>query len=148
MSTKGTTDRVLWQAIARLDDDLLDPDFPDAFVEAELMALGLDAASVGSRGVAFVAALRDEQRLAWQANAKKQQAEMKRRAALVDVSLQMDRASLLSRIEQLRATDPRVGTAIKMAARKRRPEESTDEELRALLLEMETLRSLEGDEPE
>jgi transposase InsO family protein len=46
-------------------------------------------------------------------------------------------------IFHLRATDPNVGAAIRMAARKRRPEESSDEELRQLLEQMEALRSIE-----
>jgi hypothetical protein len=145
MTTKGATDAELWRALARLEDDFLDPSLPDAVLDAELKVLGVDAEELVRRGVSFVGALMEEQRLSWQAAAQERQAEMARRAAQVEVSSQMDRGALLSRIEQLRATDPNVGTAIKMAARKRKPEESTDDELRSLLQEMETLRVLESD---
>lgn len=60
----------------------------------------------------------------------------------------MDRKAILGRLDELRANDSNVGTAIRMAARKRKPEESTDEELRALLDEMETLRALDGNAEE
>jgi hypothetical protein len=60
----------------------------------------------------------------------------------------MNRGAILARLDELRATDPNVGAAIKMAARKRKPEQSTDEELRALLVEMEALQSIEEDEAE
>lgn len=148
MASKGATDNELWRALASLDDDLLDPNLPETAVDANLAALGVDAEGLAKRGLAFITTLHEEQRLSWQVSAKKRQTEMERRAARVDVSPEMDRASLLSRIEELRATDPQVGTAIQMAARKRKPEESTDEELRVLLQEMETLRALEKDETE
>lgn len=146
MTAKGNTDARLWDALGTLGDDLLDINVSDAVADAELRALGVDAQALAMRAVAFVATVREERRLAWRVAAKERQLEMERRAAHVQVSSLLDRSALLARIEQLRAEDAQVGTAIKMAARKRKPEESTDDELRALLYEMETLRSLEDKE--
>lgn len=146
MATKGKTEKELWQALEGLDDDLLDLDLPEAVVDGELKALGVDPAALAKRGQEFVAVVKDEERLSWQVRAKESRARLEALAAesRAKVPADMGRQAMLLRLDELRRTDPTVGTAIKMAARKRKPEESTDDELRALLEEMEALRAIEG----
>ena len=144
MATNGKNEKELWTALDRLDDDLLDVDLPSEVLVEELKSLGLDASALAKRGIDFVERTKEEQRLAWQTRAKERRAELETRASQATVATDMDRAAILKRLEELRATDPVVGTAIKMAARKRRAEESTDDELRSLLEQMEALRAMEG----
>lgn len=150
MATKGKTDKELWMALEDLDDDLLDFDLPEALVDEELKAMGVDPSALAKRGSEFVAKATEDERLSWQARAQVRRAQLHARAskAATRVPAGMNRKAMLARLEELRATDPNLGTAIKMAARKRKPEESTDDELRALLEEMEALRAIEGNEPE
>jgi len=146
--TPDNADTKLWSALEQLDDDLLDPNLPEAVVDGEARALGIDVDALAKRGIAFVTTLREELRLSWQDAAKIRQLEMERRAEEVEIDPQLDRQGLLARIDQLRVASPGIRTAITMAARKRKPEESSDEELRTLLQEMETLRALEQDDTE
>lgn len=148
MAGKDMTENELWAALQRLDDDLLDPKLPDAAIDSELRAMGVDPAALASRGIAFVAKVKEEERLSWQTQAKDLRDHLARRASRAVVPDDMDRQAVLQRLEELRSQDSNVGTAIKMAARKRKPEESTVEELRALLAEMEALRSIESDDVE
>jgi hypothetical protein len=150
MATKGKTDKELWSALEGLDDDLLDLDLPEAIVNEELNAIGVDPASLAKRASEFVAKAMVDERLSWQAEAQKRRAQLQGLAARARsrVPAEMDREAMLARLDELRAADPNVGTAIQMAARKRKPEESTVEELRALLEEMEALREIESGDPE
>lgn len=145
MARADKTDTSLWQTLCGLDDDLLDPRCPEAVIDAELDALGVDAEGFAKRTAEYAARLQEKRRLSWQVAARQKQAEMLRRVARVHVTAQRDRASILARLEELRSADRGLGMAIRMAARKRKPEESTDDELRALLNEMEALRALETD---
>jgi len=146
MATKSKTDVELWQALEALDDDLLDLRHPESIVEDELKALGIDPAALAKRALGLVASAKEEERLSWQEAAKKRRANLEAlaSAATTKVPSVIDRQAILHRLDELRSNDSSVGTAIKMAARKRKPEESTDEELRALLEEMEALRAIEG----
>ena len=150
MATKSKTDKELWEAFERLDDDLLDPDLPESALDHELKTVGIDPVDLGKRAAEFVARAKEDERLSWQVRANERRSRL---AGLVSVAdsgrpAYMDRKAMLARLEALRAADPEIGTAIKMAARKRKPEESTDDELRALVEEMEALRSIEGNDPE
>jgi hypothetical protein len=147
MAGSNKTETAMWDALHGLDDDLLDPALPQGRVDEELQLAGVDPGALAERGIAFVAALATEERLAWQARAAAQKAELGARAAKArgNVPRSWDRNAILARLEQLRSVDGKLGTAISMAARKRRPEESSDEELRTLLEEMEALRAIEGD---
>jgi hypothetical protein len=149
MAAKSKADKELWRALEGLDDDLLNPDLPEAAVDEELRGLGLDPAALAEQGRRFVVQAREGERLAWQTQARERQAQLQALAARAGASVPagMGRRALLARLDELRAADPAVGTAIKMAARKRKPEESTDDELRVLLEEMEALRALEGGGP-
>lgn len=144
MQTKGKTDRELWAALQGLDDDLLDPSLPETVVDAELRALGVDPKALADRAVQFVAKAKEEERLAWQTRAREQKDRLEALASHSVSSLPalMSRQQVLDRLDELRRADAEVGPAIKMAARKRKPEQSTDEELRTLLEEMEALRSI------
>ncbi len=150
MATTDKSDQELWNGLGSLDDDLLDLDLPDEVVDDELRAIGVDPTALAERGVQFVAKVREEERLSWQAQARARRAALETRAskAIGRVPADMDRVGILARLDELRAADSRVGAAIKMAARKRKPEQSTDDELRTLLEEMEALRAIESDEPE
>jgi hypothetical protein len=150
MATKGKTEKELWTALEELDDDLLDLNVPEVLLDEELTALGVDPAALAKRANEFIAKAREDERLSWQARAQERRAELEARVskAGTKVPADMDRTAMLARLDQLRASHPNVGSAIKMAARKRKPEESTDDELRNLLEEMEALRAIEGNDPE
>lgn len=150
MATKGKTEEELWHALRGLDDDLIDPALPESAVDSELKALGIDPLALAKRGSAFVAKAKEDERLSWQARAREERATLQRLAAksTTRVLPNTPRKEILTRLEALRMADANVGPAIKMAARKRKPEESTDEELRALLEEMEALRSIEDNDEE
>lgn len=146
MQSKGKTDKELWSALDGLEDDLLDPNFPEALVEVEIRRLGLSPEALANRGSEFVAQVREQERLSWQARALEKRAQLEARVLRVKVPSNMSRQAALDRINELRASDSKVGAAIRLAARKRKPEESTDEELRDLLEEMEMLRAIEDGE--
>lgn len=150
MAKSGKTDPELWNALQGLDDDLLDFSLPEALVDEELKKIGIDPDDLAKRGGAFIVQVREEERLSWQKRAHERRSQLHSRASRVQtrVPAEMGRADLLTRLEELRATDPSIGSAIMMAARKRKPEESSDDELRGLVAEMEALRAIEGDEPE
>jgi hypothetical protein len=146
MAKTSDSDERLWRALEGLDDDLLDPALPESIVDEQLKAVGIDPVSLARAGGELVAKAKEAERLSWQTRARERQAHLQDRASRATaVSASLDRKSILARLDELRDTDPKVGTAIRMAARKRKPEESTDEELRALLVEMETLRVIEKD---
>jgi hypothetical protein len=145
MAAKGRTDDELWVALEGLDEDLLDPHLPEALVDDELKAIGVDPMALGARGAEFVQQIKEEERLSWQTRAQERRAQLAAQAskAAIEIPASMGRQLVLARLEELRNTNSTVGNAIRMAARKRKPEESTDEELRLLLQEMETLRAME-----
>ena len=146
MSANGRTEKEIWESLEGLDDDFLDMTLPEAVIDEELRAMQIDTDSLMKRGNEFVATVKSEVRLSWQDRAKQRQAELEARVLTVadKVPADMDRAAILRRLDQLRTSNPEVGSAIMMAARKRKPEESTTEELKALLAEMEALRAIEG----
>jgi hypothetical protein len=150
MATKGKTDNELWRALSGLDDDLLDIDLPEGIVDDELKALQVDPTALAKRGGEFVTKAKEEERLSWQVQARERQAVLRGLASRAGASALagMDRDAMLARLEELRSSTPSLGTAIRMAARKRKPEESTEDELRLLLQEMEALRAIESGEPE
>lgn len=149
MATNSKNDQELWEALERLDDDLLDPSLPESVVDDELKAAGVDPSALGKRATALVARAKEDERLSWQARAKERQARLSSLAVADSAqNAYMTRNEVLARLEELRTSNPEIGTAIRMAARKRKPEESTDDELRALLEQMEALRAIEGSDPE
>ncbi len=138
MATRGRTDEELWTALGNLDDDLLNLDLPESIVDEELTTLGIDPDELAKRGVEFVALAKEQERLSWQVRAQRNREQLQALAtgSQTRVPLGMSRQQILVRLDELRQADDEIGTAIKMAAHKRKAEESTDEELRALLEEM------------
>jgi small-conductance mechanosensitive channel len=145
MATRGRTDEELWTALGNLDDDLLNLDLPESIVDEELTTLGIDPDELAKRGVEFVALAKEQERLAWQVRAQRNREQLQALAtgSQTRVPLGMSRQQILARLDELRQANDEIGTAIKMAAHKRKAEESTDEELKALLEEMEALRAME-----
>lgn len=143
---KSDGDKLLWAALERLDDDLLDPDMPDEEVEVDLLQMGLNPKTLAQKGRQLGRALSEKKRLAWQDAARAKQRSLQQRADLAPQIGDMSRQQMLARLDELRAEDPAVGTAIKAAARKRKPEESSDQDLRSLLEDMEALRAIEKDD--
>lgn len=106
---------------------------------------GADPEAVRARGTVFVAQLKEQQRLAWQDEARRRRDAMRERASKVAVPPGMTRDQMLRRLNELRG-NPRFGAPILTAFRKRKPEESSDEDLRALLEDIEGLRALQDDD--
>lgn len=143
------SDRALWSTLRSLDEDLLDDRLTDVLVDEELSALGIDPDSLGRRGVEFVKAVQEEDRLSWRVRAEERRSQLQARASADIVALpdDLDRQGLLARLDELRNSGTTLQDTIKMAARKRKPEESTIEELRALVQEMEILRAIGEKDP-
>jgi hypothetical protein len=133
----------LWQALQGLDDDLLDPALGEAAVDDELAAAGIGPSALAASAKRLA---EDAQRLAWQQRAARRRNELAAKLPAAS-SASMTRGEMLARLDELRVAAPGQHGAIRLAARKRKAEESTDDELRQLLDEMEALRALEGDEP-
>lgn len=148
MATKGKTDSELWTALEGFDDDLLGIEISEDAIDEQLTSLGVDPSGLAKRGTAFVAQVKEQERLSWQVHARARKAELQQRASGFgkNVPKDMSRGAILARLEELRTATPELGTAIRMAARKRKPEESSDDELRTLLEEMEALRAIEKDD--
>ena len=147
MVGKPRSDGKTWEALQGLDDDLLDPAMPEELVEAELRAVGIESASLADAAKRLAAVAEEAGRLAWKARAAKRRAELTARLPATTGKVALTRAEMLERLAALRAASGDTGGgAIRLAARKRKAEESTDEELWALLQEMEALRALEGDD--
>ena len=129
---------------AGADDDLaaIDAMTPDE-LDAKIRAGGGDPDAIGARGAKLAEQLlARRKRLRWQAKAR---AEMKSALAKMKEAPRtpvLPREELLAKIEAAR-TDGRFRAPIAAAFRKRTAEESTDEELRGLLDEIEMLRKLE-----
>lgn len=146
MPQKTKTDGELWKSLTDLDDDLLDPNYPEAAVDDELRELGIDPVVLAKRGADIATNLREEERLSWQTRARERGARMAAIASRVVAAVDLGRAEILKRLDELRSTGS--GPSIAAAFRKRRPEESSDDELRALLEDMEALRAIDDKERE
>jgi hypothetical protein len=141
--SEADADKALWAALERLDDDLLDPNMPEEEIAEDLRQMGLNPEALAEKGRQLGHAMTEKRRLAWQDQARAKQRGLQQRADLASKIGDMSRQQMLARLDELRAVDPQVGTAIRAAARKRRPEESSDEDLRSLLEDMEALRAIE-----
>jgi len=141
MKPKDRTDQELWQALEKLDDPL-DPRTPSASIDASLREGGIDPEALADEGARLVAALKKKAaRPAWQEAAQRKKEAFARLTRPIGEAIAESRDAILARLNALR-TDPRFGTQIATAFHKRKPEESSDEELRALLEDMEDLRVL------
>jgi hypothetical protein len=146
MSNKQTMDGQKLDDIERLlAEDMLDPQTPIEVVREYLQAAGGDPNEIGREGAIFARELIDRRRLAWQEKARKRIA---RRAPLLERVGQladMTKEQLVLRFNSLRS-DPALGPQVAGAFHKRRAEESTEDELRTFLQEIETLRAIEASE--
>lgn len=113
---------------------------PIAEIEAELRANGQDPDALRAQGLAFVAGLiAKRERLEWQIAAaeglsKKRRHVEQKRGAYAD----LPRAELLARLDIARV-DPRFAQPVAVMFRNQRTDEATDEELRAILEEIDAL---------
>lgn len=116
-----------------LDAQVLTGAVPLADVDAELRRHGGDPAEIGRRGVDLVARLRDEQRLAWQAEARERIERMK--AAAAEAHAVGDDASeveLLAELDRYKH-DPALGGQLEAYFSKRTGGALTIEELRVIV---------------
>jgi hypothetical protein len=143
---KKRTDEELLAAIeqAEADDDLAElAAMSPAELDASIRADGGDPEAIRARGLRLVEELMERrERLAWQAKARGDMQSAFAKMAGAPKTPKLPRRELLDRIEAARS-DGRFQAPLAAAFRKRTAEESTDDELRRLLDEIEMLRMLE-----
>ncbi|MGO9000285.1 MAG: hypothetical protein ACLQVI_43720 [Polyangiaceae bacterium] len=149
-TTKGSS-VALWKAIkeAEIQDDVDEVlAMSDAELDAFISAHGGDPAKLRADGEALAKELdarRD--RLAWHDEMDKKLGDFRATAAELRAAPRekLSRDELMSRIQRAR-TDSRFAAPVAALFRKKTPEASTDEELQALLDQIELLAKLEGAE--
>ena len=140
----------LWKAIkeAEIQDDVDEVlAMSDAELDAYLAAHGGDPAKIRADGEALAKHLDAERdRLAWQEVALKELNEFRAAAAvrLGGPREKLSRDELFARIERARK-DPRFTQPVTVLFRNKTPEAATDEELQAILDEIELLAELENE---
>jgi hypothetical protein len=142
MSPKDRTDAELWQALEALGDDPLDAAVSREVLDGALRNAGVDPQALRTRGAEFVSKLREQHRLAWQDQARRRRDSMRQRTTKVVVPPGTPRSEILGRLDDLRR-NPKYGAPIMTAFHKRKPEESSDDDLRMLLEDVEELRALQ-----
>ncbi len=145
MTTNSRTDEELWGAVQALDRDLLDPATPTEVIDSAVGAIGLDPGSLRAEGRAFAAALLDEKRRGWMKVARQKIDSMRSRARSTTDFASMNKQMLLAELDR-RRTHATAGGEIRAAFRDRKPEESSEDDLRALLEEMERVEAMGTDE--
>lgn len=145
MTTKSRTDEELWRAVQDLDRDLVDPATPTEVVDSAIRAIRLDPATLRAEGRALAAALLDEKRRAWMTAARQNIESMRTRARSTTDFSSMDKQMLLAELERWRA-HPTAGGEIRAAFRNRKAEESSVEDLRSLLEEIERVAAMGTEE--
>ena len=144
MTTEKRSTEEGWLALERsLDEDLLRPDaYSDEEISAHIKALGGDPVTIGQRGAELAQRLLDSRRLAWMPAARKQREFMEQiTRARTSRAQRRSRPELEEALVAARA-DSELYPRIEGFWRKRRPEESTDEELAELVEEIESLKLL------
>jgi hypothetical protein len=136
----------LESVVSELAGDLLDRRMPLAAVEGSLRAAGVDPDRLRDDGLQLATQLLERRRLFWQEEARRRIANRAPLVARIAQLASMTKDDLLLRLGDLRG-DPALGPSVAAAFRKRKPEESSAEELRELLQEVELLRSLGATEP-
>jgi hypothetical protein len=150
MSSKRNPGVALWKAIkdAEVQDDVDEVlAMSDAELDAFITSHGGDPAKLRARGEALAQELdarRD--RLAWHGDMEKKLAGVRATAAAMKSAPRekLSRDQLFARIERAR-TDPRFAAPVAALFRAKTPEASTDEELQALLDQIELLAKLEDE---
>jgi hypothetical protein len=143
MAPKKRTPRETWEAIEQQARDAEISRFlatPITEVEARLRAAGHDPAAIRAEGVALSKKLAaDRERLAWQAEAAKglarEQAKLENRPPKY---AGLARGDLLARLAAAR-TNPRLAQPVAVMFRNRKTEEASEDELRAILEEIDAL---------
>lgn len=141
MTTKSRTDEELWGAVQDLDRDLLDPSTPTDVIDSAAKAMGLDPSALRAEGRALAAALIDEKRRAWMQTARQEIESMRARARSTTDFAAMDKQMLLAALDHWRK-HPTAGGEIRAAFRNRKPEESSEADLRSLLEEIERVAAM------
>ncbi len=118
-----------------------------AEVSAEIRAAGGDPEAIGARGAALAARLLAERGLDWKTRANARKGAMARSVGEWPSFKALSRTELLARIHTARA-DARFAAPVVAAFRKRGDEDVSDDELRALLEEIEVLRRLHAPDDE
>lgn len=156
MAPKAPSDGDL---LALLDDalaaDFLKKDFPIEKVDEELRARGGDPEAIGQRGAQLADELVKEwNRTQWRKDAQKKRQRFLEESARhqEDAVAGMSRSELLAALQAARE-NPSLGSSVQAAFRKRRPDQSSDDDLRSLLHEVlilqrlaETANSSDGEE--
>jgi hypothetical protein len=141
-ATNEKDPRDLLRALERIALDPLDPEYPKELVDEDLREMGEDPDDVGRRGAALAAKLLAERREALRRESVAGVAPLAERLAHARArpkdQNRASRAEMLERIAHAEA-DPRYQGQFAAAARGRRPDEPTDEELAAICEKLEAL---------
>jgi len=142
MSTKKpkTDAEVFDQLHADAELDRIKHLTPDE-VSAEIRADGGDPEAIGARGAALAAKLLAERALDWKTRAARRKEAMDRSIGEWPSFKALSRPELLARIHTARS-DARFSAPVVAAFRKRGEEDVSDDELRAILEEIEVVRRL------
>jgi hypothetical protein len=144
MSDDKRDARVVMRAIERIAEDVLDPEYPKELLDEELREMGLDPEGVGRRGADLAQRLLAERREALRKEAVASATPLAQRLEAARARPPQTRQQMLDRIARAEA-DPRFAGQIAVAARGRRPDEPTDEELAAMCATLEALGVLPPD---
>jgi len=136
----------LWKAIenAAIEDDMEEIlAMSDDQLDAHIQSQGGDPAAIRARGRAFVNDLIEKRaRTEWHGEAATKLGAFREIAAASRTTEKLPRAELRRRLDVAR-NDPRFATPIAALFRQKTVEASTDEELQALLDQIELLRKLD-----
>jgi hypothetical protein len=143
MAAKKRTPQQTWDALerqARHDEIEHFLAMSDEEVDERLRAAGFDPEQVAAEGEALANKLSDDrERLAWQVRAAEGMArEQARVAALRGKFAGLSKAELVARIKAAKS-DPRLAQPVSVMFRNRKTEEASEDELRAILEEIEAL---------
>lgn len=138
MSTPKSDAEILALFEESLARDVLDPAYPIADVQAEIRKAGGDPVTIGARGAALAKSLLDKRRLGWQDRARERSAGWAQETNSLSAIPRLPRKETIAQINALRS-DPALAPIV-ANFHKRKPEDSSDEELHQIRLEMELLR--------
>ena len=138
----------LWKAIKdqEIEDDLAEIEaMSDAELDGYISANGGDPAAIRARGEALVKGLLESrQRLSWHGDMESKLDAFRKMAEATRTRTPLPRAELLARLSVARS-NPLFAAPAAMLFQKKSAEASTDEELQAMLDELELLARLESE---
>ncbi len=141
MTKQSRTDEALWMAVQDLDRELLDPGVPTDVIDAAARSIGLDPHAVRAEGRALAAAAFERKRRGWMTAAREKIALLREKAKATTKYAEMGKQMLLEELERWRQ-HPAIGGEVRAAFRNRKPEESSEDDLRALLEEIERVAAM------